>query len=97
METGTSASNPAFHWILNDPATCFSNLEAIFKSIKPGRAFFEMCGHGNAAKKMTLFDLLLRTRELPSKRFEIKMIGLKSEAHPVASAGMEEFMRPIPA
>jgi hypothetical protein len=29
---------------------------------------------------------------LGSVGFEIKTISLKSEAHPVASAGMEEFM-----
>ncbi|KAJ5747797.1 uncharacterized protein N7511_009493 [Penicillium nucicola] len=115
------ASNAAFHWILRDKITRISTLKAIFKSMKPGGVFFfEMCGHGNAAEKMTAFMFALVNQGVPIEKveaacpwfypsdaymkealesvgFEIKTIGLKSEAHPVASAGMEGFMRLIGA
>lgn len=89
--------------------------------MKPGGVFFfEMCGHGNAAEKVTAFMFALANQGIPIEKieaacpwfyasdkymkeilesvgFEIKTISLKSEPHPVASAGMEGFMRLIGA
>ncbi|KAI1946136.1 hypothetical protein LOZ57_003888 [Ophidiomyces ophidiicola] len=48
LDARNSVSNAALHWILRDPATRVSVLQAIHDCLKPNGSFvFEMGGHGN--------------------------------------------------
>ena len=82
-------SNAALHWILRDPSTRMSVLEAAYDSLQPGGTFvFEMGGAGNVAEVHTAILIAVvhqgltieQAREaspwfFPSEKLMVKLLG----------------------